>query len=271
MCLQIAQAVALGKSTLAKQAAKGGVIYLCLEDGGRRLQDRLRKQGTARGLPITWYTSFPKLDADGMDQLAELAATKPRLIVIDTLAAAKSGKVDENASGPMAELGNTLRMVAQEFDVALLVTHHHGKFSYGDPGDDLRGSSALAAAADVNLGIYKADDSFRLRGEGRDIEPLDLAIRFDAHGTWEWQMLGDARTIASEEADSRILLALSALGEADADEVARHTEKSRQATADRLKQLAFQQRVIIREERIARGRPRTLYRLPEADAPSFSD
>jgi hypothetical protein len=270
LCMQIAQAVASGLDTLGKRVARGRVAYICLEDGGRRLQDRLMKQHSAHGLPITWYAAFPKLDRGGMETLKAVAAPpageKPRLIVLDTFAAAKSGRLDENAAGPMADLANALRELAQESGTGFLFTHHHGKVVGGDPGDDLRGSSALAAAADVNLGLYRVEDGYRLKGEGRDIEPFDYAVRFDVNGQWKWLMIGDARVIAQEEADHQVLLALSTLGEADAEAVAEFINKSKSAAGDRLRALAAAQRVLVREVPVPRGRPRILYRLPPADA-----
>lgn len=207
LCLQLAQAVAGGKSFFGKNAEQGEVIYLAIEDGARRLQDRLRKQATSLGLPIVWYTKFPKLDDGGLPILMELCSRRPRLLVIDTLAAAKSGKVDEQSSGPMGDLGNMLRQLAQHYRLSIVIVHHHGKTVSGDPGHDLRGSSALGAAADVLLGLYRVrrtaegemneeggmldpedgtPPEFWLKGRGRDIEEFSLPITFGVHTTWRW-------------------------------------------------------------------------------------
>jgi hypothetical protein len=269
LCLQAALAVATGQAVLGKGTYSGRVAYLCLEDGARRLQDRLRKMSAPRGLPIDWYTGFPKLDDGGLGLLGRVLERGPRLLVIDTLAAAKSGRIDENASGPMADLGNALRGLAQESGAAFVTTHHHGKAGYGDPGDDLRGSSALAAAADLNLGLYRVEDGFRLRGEGRDIEPFDFAVSFDAHGSWRWQLLGDARVVSQDDADEAVLQALAALGEADAPGVAQTVGKSEDGTRRRLNNLVAEGRVCVRLDppQDGRKRPRTLYRLPAPDTP----
>ena len=138
-CLQIAQAVAAGVPCLGRPVTQGKVVYLSLEDGRRRLKSRLLKQQTSTGLPIRWFTRFPALDGDGMGLLMDLLdEERPVLLIIDTLAAAKTGKVDENAAGPIADLGNSLRVLAQIYKAAILATHHHGKLIGGDPGDDLR-------------------------------------------------------------------------------------------------------------------------------------
>lgn len=150
------------------------MLYLALEDGPRRLQRRLVLQRTGeeplRGLPLSFIMEFPPLDAGGLAVLErEISAARPALVILDTLAAAKTGRLDENAAGPMADLANGLRHLAQVHDTTILVVAHHGKGSYADPGHDLRGSSALAAAADVNLGLYKTETGHSLRGEGRDL------------------------------------------------------------------------------------------------------
>ncbi len=241
MVLQIAQAVADGTSVLGRKASQGSVIYLCLEDGQRRLQGRLQKQRTKPGLPITYITRFEPLDGKGFAQLKALIQQRvPRLVIIDTLAAAKTAKTDENAAGDMGDLLGDLRRLAQDTHCSILVVAHHGKASYGDPGNDIRGSSAVGGAADVNIGLYKVEDSTAriLKAEGRDLEETELRIIFDAAETWSWQLVGDARQIARNEADQDVLGALAVLGEADAGAVARETGKARPSVIPVLKRLA---------------------------------
>ncbi len=266
LCLQIAQAIALGEKTLDKDAKKGSVVYLCLEDGERRLRDRLDKQKAKIDLPITYYTRFPPLDKEGLLELIGIAKEKPRLVIIDTLAAAKTGRIEENAAGPMADLINSLRRLAQHYKLGILLTHHHGKLVGGNPGDDLRGSSAVAAAADVNLGIYKEGDGFRLRGEGRDVEAFDLAITFDAHKSWKWLMLGSVPHMEAREMEHAVLMALRSLGETDAKAVAAFIGKSEDTAERKLKELLNTGRVVCRpDDTTKRGRPRLLYRVAASE------
>ena len=95
LSIQMAQAVA-GQGDgllLGKRVATGRVVYLALEDGARRLRDRLITQKSRATLDITWVTKFPKLDTpEGLLRLRELLDTRPSLLIIDTLAAAKSGR-----------------------------------------------------------------------------------------------------------------------------------------------------------------------------------
>lgn len=262
-CLQIAQAVAAGIPCLGRQVIQGPVIYICLEDGKRRLKKRLESQSACRGLPLTYITRFPPLDGEGMmDLISTIEKRRPRLLIIDTLAAAKTGKTVENDAGPMADITNSVRAIGQHFGLGILVTHHHGKNVSGDPGDDLRGSSAIAGAADVNLGLYRNEaGGFDLKGEGRDVEEFSLRLTFDRETTWAWQLVGESKQVSEEQADQEALEALRALGEADAGTVAEALGKHRTTMNKRLLRLANLGLVIPREEIMGRGRPRVLYRL----------
>lgn len=274
LLMQIAVAVATGGAVLGRQATRGSVAYLCLEDGRRRLKDRLLKQQAPRGLPITWYTRFPSLDGDGMGYLLELLDEhKPRLLIIDTLAAAKTGKTDENEAGGMADLGNALRGLGQVFHAGILCSHHHGKMTGGDPGHDLRGSSAIGGAGDVNLGLYEEAGGCVLRGEGRDVDKLSLSIEFDPASTWGWQLREDRRQRSRLDADSECLHALSRLGESSAQGVADLVGKDRKTVADRLNRLVDDGMVSVRDGASGgRGRPTLLYSAvfriaPESEIP----
>lgn len=256
---QFAVGVATGAPVLGRATIKGPVVYYALEDGPRRIQERLQKQGAEGDLPITWVYRCTPLDVGGMAELeSTIAIAKPSLLVIDTLAAAKSGRTDENDAGDMADLANHLRELAQDAHLAILLIVHHGKSTGGDAGDDVRGSSAIAAAADLNLGLYKTDTGHILKGEGRDIEPFELRVEFDAARSWAWQLLGDHNQLAKEEAEDEVLETLAALEEADAGRIAKEIGKSRIAAQGTLRRLANTGRVTRRSDKPG---GRILYRI----------
>jgi len=262
LCLQIAQAVAQGIPCLGRAVLSGPVIYICLEDGRRRLKDRLEKQAAGRGLPITYFTRFPPLDGEGMIELITLLDhRRPRLLIIDTLAAAKTGKTVENDAGPMADLTNNVRIIAQHFGLGILVTHHHGKSVGGDPGDDLRGSSAIAGAADVNLGMYRDEGGFDLKGEGRDVESFSLRLAFDRQTTWCWQLVGQSKAVDEGEIDEDICAVIRMLGETSIDVIATELGKRRSSVQKRVLLMANIGKLIAQELPTTNGRPRTVYRL----------
>jgi len=238
LALNAAWAVAGGGVLLGRQCQQGRVVYLCLEDGRRRLQDRLRKQDAPAGLPITYVFRFRPLDAGGMDDLrALILEKKPSLLILDTLASAKTGRLDENDAGAMGDLANALHLLAQDYGVAVLIIVHHGKMATGDPGFDIRGSSAQSGASDVNLGLYRNEDgAVTLKTEGRDLEGEEIRIALDKP-TLTWALVGDARKLARQDADDGVRGVLMTLGEADAGAVARECGRERSWVARQLKRL----------------------------------
>lgn len=248
--LQVAVAVASGVPVLGRKTQAGRVIYLALEDGGRRLQARLRLQQSPTCLPIEYRTWFEPLDSDkGMAALRKVIQyQKPRLVIIDTLAAMKTGKTDENAAGPMADLMNNLRRMAQDLHCGILVILHHGKGTSGDVGDDMRGSSAVAAAADVNLGLYRDGSTYTLKAEGRDIEEVEFRVAFDAGRTFAWHLVGDAREMARAEADAKLLEAVRELGEAGVEALAAEAGVDRTVAQRHAKRLHEEGKLNRRQE-----------------------
>ena len=215
MALQLAQCTAAGDQFLGKDTKQGPVIHLALEDGERRLKQRLEMQQTVKGLPITYVTRFQPLNSDaGFAELRGLVQEKhPALIVIDTLASAKDQHLDENEAGATGDLFNQLHDLAITENTFILLIAHHGKASRGDAGFDIRGSSAISGATDINIGLYKnSDETYDLKAEGRDIGELDLRINFDAEITWCWHCQGDARDLRRAQAEDQIIEAVATLG-----------------------------------------------------------
>ncbi len=258
-CLHLAWTVAAGGIFLGKRCQQGPVIYLCLEDGPRRLQSRLQKQEAPQGLPITYKTRMRPLDAGGLDDLRDLIVDKkPLLLVIDTLAAAKTGKVDEQSAGAMGDLSNALRILAQDYHVGILIVAHHGKISTGDPGFDIRGSSAQPGASDLNMGLYRNEDGCTLKGEGRDIDAFALRVALDTPSLC-WGLVGDARKIAKAETEDDVLGTLRKLGEADAGALARELGRDRSRVSRLLKAYEKDGKVSSRKDDTVK-QPKLLYK-----------
>ncbi len=270
LCLQLAQGVALGFHVLDRATTLGTVLYLCLEDGDWRTQERLFRQHAARQIPGLHYSFGPlrPLDDGGISQVeAMLSQLEPALLIIDTLAAAKSRGVDENSASDMAPILNRMRELAQTARCAILVTAHHGKRTGGDAGDDLRGSSALAGAADLNLGLYKTESGgncYLLKAEGRDIPDTEIPIVFDPVHTFAWhvqQAIAHSNQEARVHADQELLDALTRHGPCDATTVAAAIGRDRARTSSRLVRLAREGAISRSSEKSARGPSRVLYAI----------
>lgn len=72
LSLNIALSVALGNSVLdSYNAEQGDVLYLALEDGKRRLQERVKDMDIpfTNSLPFDYETDWPNFDNGGLDRI----------------------------------------------------------------------------------------------------------------------------------------------------------------------------------------------------------
>lgn len=262
LALQIAGAIGSGDEVLGRRAVHGRVLYFCIEDPVWRIKDRGQKQEWLEESEVVFAESLEALDAGGMTELERVCdAVKPVLVVIDTFAAAKSGKTNENEAGPMADLGNGLQRFAQMRRLALLLVAHQRKGLAENPVEALRGSGALGAAADMVLGLRKHPPAFVLETQGRDAEDAEYRMDFE---DFRWKLRGDQRLLAHAEAEAEVLEALARLGESDASTVGRELSWSRQTAMRHLKELEMKNRVVSHVEHGQEGRfTRVIYRLAQ--------
>jgi hypothetical protein len=190
LALDLSQRVASGTPFLNRRVKRGAVIYFALEDSIGRLRDRLSKLKTDDSLPVYYMTEIQPLNSDaGMAEFEDAIKTqKPALTIVDTLSSATDKSLDENKSSDTAHLMNQLRSLAIRYDCCILIILHHGKRTFGDPGYDYRGSSAIPSASDVNISLYKSTEGHTLLAEGRDIVDASLKLWFDPL-TFTFQLL----------------------------------------------------------------------------------
>lgn len=190
--LDLALAVASGGRALgAVEVEQGDVLYLALEDGHRRLQDRCRHL-LGRGEPIP-----PRLHV--LTRLAEprrlldtlraflQAHPRTRLVVIDTLARARPpAPANVQQYDHEYRVVASLKQLADEYGVALLVVHHTRKLAAGDFLAEVSGTHGLTGAADtvLSLGRARGDADGVLRVTGRDVPEAEYAMRMTG-GAWQ--------------------------------------------------------------------------------------
>ena len=100
LALDIALAVARGNYCLGDfKCEQGDVLYLALEDNGRRLRSRVEKVSPPLALDswpkaLDFATEWERCDEGGLDKLRQWADLKPnpRLIIVDVLAQFRSGR-----------------------------------------------------------------------------------------------------------------------------------------------------------------------------------
>lgn len=207
----LAGAPKLGKSWFALNAAcaiaaggvafgripvdPGDVLYLALEDTGRRLQRRLGLILGSDPAParLVLATELPPMSNGGAERMTEWLDDHPdaRLVVIDVLAKVR-GRSAPNV--PIYEADylamSALKAIADTYNVAVVVVHHTRKTTAEDFLDTVSGSQGLAGSADTVAVLTRSRGSADavLKITGRDVEESERAFDFDPR-TGLWRLL----------------------------------------------------------------------------------
>ncbi len=202
LCLDLALAVATeGKAFDCIDVTRASVLYLALEDGERRLKDRIQI------LRPTEDGSWP----DNLNFLTELRQEKEvlatldkhlkdhpeiKLLIIDTLALLWPEVTRESKRQTLYisdyKWINSLKQIADRHKICVLCVHHLNKGEHTDKLDKVSGSSGITGAADALLTLDKDrnSDNANLFVTGRDIEERELMLGKKDNGC-SWKLLGD--------------------------------------------------------------------------------
>ena len=226
MVLQLAQAIDLGIPFLGIATKQAKVLYIALEDGRRRINQRfhLLKYSPTKDLAMMFklspIDSAGGAPGPGLDYLAHVAPLFD-LIIIDTLVSAMSGQADESSNRQMPPIMHKLRDIAHDSDTAIVLVHHNRKPSSGagGAGDEdifhsIRGAGAIRGAYDVGLVLDRKqnEDEAVLHMESRDINLKPVTIR-QAPNNGGWQHVGDEQAITNIRAGRRVIAALQKEGD----------------------------------------------------------
>ena len=161
LALQLALAVASGGSALGiGEIVQGPALYLALEDGRRRLQNRLMRLRESQPGPVPanlyFARQWARQDKGGLAQLAEWLTAHPgtRLVVIDTYPLFRPAHQSKGGSQTYSEdylFAATLKQLADQFQVCILLVCHCRKAGSDDFQDEIMGSQGLSGAADASL------------------------------------------------------------------------------------------------------------------------
>jgi hypothetical protein len=238
MALAHGLAVAAGGVTLGtvKVGPSRPVLYLALEDGDRRLQDRCRRL-LLEGEPIP----------ERLDYLTRIPPEKPAeavitawlklfpggrpLVILDTL-----GKVmppalpGESAYQRDYRIGSILHDLCDTHPgLTLLVNHHDRKAASADFVDSVSGTNGLAGAADAIIVVQRerlATDGL-LKVTGRDVPEGEYALRFSDGYCWQLDGADLAEAAKRAQQAQATAQATAGLGDRSAEVVAavqRHPE-----------------------------------------------
>ena len=202
--LGLAIAVATGGLAFGSiTCAPGDVLYCALEDGQRRLQDRLLKlmpDGLAMPSALHFKVAINRIGRGGENELIGWLGAHPEacLIVIDVW-----GRIKPSAPGGRgSEYDADTQAIAPLHDLAkarpglcVLLIHHTRKMDAEDPFDTISGTLGLTGVADTLMVMMRHGEQTKLCGQGRDIGPYARLIVRDK-ATGGWTIGGDAREIA---------------------------------------------------------------------------
>lgn len=213
LALNIALSVAYGGKVLNQiDVVKGKVLYLCLEDSYRRIQDRVKQLCNGESFPsnLSLANQWQKLNANCVKHLQEWIENNPdgRLIIIDTLKKIRTGSASgRNMYDTDYEQLCQIKAVTDKHNVGIIVVHHTRKADAEDVFDQISGSTGIAGAVDTELVLLRARGSndLILHLTGRDIEEQSLALRFE-HGSFT--LLGDAEKYLLSKERQAIITAL---------------------------------------------------------------
>lgn len=201
-----------GRALGAVDVEMGSVLYLALEDTGRRLQERLTTLLGDQQPPagLTLETKCPKFHHGGEAVITDWldANRDARLVIIDTLAKlqpnAAPGTPQYHADYAAMTIPKT---IADTYGVAVLMVHHTRKLAADDPFDMISGTNGVFGAADAAIVLTRtrgtADGAMHVTG--RDVEETERAMAFD-EATGAWTILpGPAINYTLEETRAKVL------------------------------------------------------------------
>lgn len=205
MILDLCLSVAAGEPFLGYRTHQHGTLYLALEDGEGRLQDRMNKVLHGKAVPkaARFSITASRIDDGLIDELSTVLDANPdiRLVCIDTLSKVKpKEKAFENVYSADYGYMGVLKNFADSRGIGIIVVHHTSKRRSDDPFESINGSTGIMGASDYTIILNKGDrneEDATLSVTGRDIEQQEQVVRFDK-ASFRWTMQGSAAEIAEQ-------------------------------------------------------------------------
>ncbi|STC40685.1 AAA family ATPase [Corynebacterium amycolatum] len=205
--LDIAAACSTGQKALGYLPTKERpVLYLALEDGQRRLQERLNILKDARGMEpninLEMVTEADSLETDILiTQFIKMFGERKPLIILDTIGRVMPAKAaGENEYQRDYRFGAKLKKyVAAMPGGTLLAVHHTNKGVHSDFQNAVSGTQGIAGAADFTAVIQRQrnEDEAVLSITGRDVPEAEYGMTFSAG---LWSVVGGDLSTASDAA-----------------------------------------------------------------------
>ncbi|WP_236595412.1 AAA family ATPase [Mycobacterium paraintracellulare] len=182
------------------------VLYLALEDGYRRLQDRFRTITADQPIPEAINVIIRAQSHKVLAIVAEFLArqNEPSLVILDTLGKIKPPKASyEDSYQADYRIGSRLKEVIDTSPGStLLVVHHTRKAESIDFVDAVSGTQGIAGSADFVLVLSRKrhQDEAVLAVTGRDLPESEYALKTDGG---LWRLDGHTLAEAAKAVDNR--------------------------------------------------------------------
>ena len=219
---QLAYHVSKGLPLWGYEVRQGAVLYMALEDDYPRLQGRLYRmfgEDSAADLHLSIYAK--QLNSGLEEQLRRFVREHPdtRLIIIDTLQKIREAGAEKYSYADDYKVITSLKHLADEKGVCLLLVHHTRKQQADDKFDMISGTNGLMGAADGAFLLQKerrTDNAATLDISGRDLQDQRLYLKRDEERlAWE---LERRETEPYKEPPDPVLEAVAALVTAERPE-----------------------------------------------------
>ena len=182
LSLDICLSIAKGEKVLGQPTSQGAVLYLCLEDNFRRIQNRLYDM-TDEPVDNLFFSVLADSIGNGLEEQIEFFKTEHsdlKIVFIDTLQMIRNSD-EPSYSSDYKEL-TVLKNLADNLGISIVIVHHTRKSIDRDPFNMISGSTGLSGCADGSMVLIETKRGSRkavMHCVGRDIENCEISLVFD--------------------------------------------------------------------------------------------
>ena len=202
LVLWLADCVSKGVPVWDLKTSRCEVLYVSLEDTQQRIQQRLNDVTGGETGPLYIATESALLGSGFEDQLTGFLDEHPHVgfVIIDTLQRIRPAKAEKYSYAGDYEIMTTLKNIADEFNITILLVHHTRKEESSDAFNMISGTTGLLGCADGALVLQKPS---RLSPEatldvtGREMADVQLKLRFNDQ-TRHWDFIEYGRDEPSQ-------------------------------------------------------------------------
>lgn len=209
MVADIALACTVGGKALGGCAVDARpVLYLALEDGEKRLRNRLRQLMDGQPIPpaINLHVDIPNAITTAEGFFSDHANDAP-LVILDTLGKVTPASATYSYSVDYQTITNFMEMQKTAPGSTLLIVHHTRQADASDFIDKVSGTSGIAGAADFVMVVSRKRHASTglLSVTGRDVPEYEYQLRAVtlAEGGIQWRLDETARQQAGEFAEGQ--------------------------------------------------------------------